>query len=439
MLLDNEIIAEVLECGITEGDFYLQPHATIFKHQRKVWEETGICELVQLVESLRAAGELEGVGGYEVVAALEQHVFTTGAAPEHARIVQEKANLRRLAKVGSALIADAVSERFEASNVTEHAMKQLLDVETGNARAQWSTPQQVAPEVLAAIERTMQHGGPFGIRTFLDGVDQVLVTMAPRDLIILGARPSVGKTAFGLEVILNNARAGLPVGIFSMEMGRDQLLLRMACSIAGVSLWKVRLGTINPVELGKIRNALSYLQGLPIHINDQVGLSVTQLRAQAMRMHARHRLALIVVDYLQLMEGENTRGRSTNVIVNQQSRGLKKLAGELLLPVMALSQLSRDSEKENRKPRLSDLRDSGGIEQDADTVLFLHRDKNPEAEERAREAAASGQYIPAEQRASITEVLIAKNRQGPIGVRKVLYFTDAQQWRDYPEGSSNHG
>jgi replicative DNA helicase len=323
----------------------------------------------------------------------------------------------------------------------DRAEKLIFDISQKNNVRDFVHIERLMPDAIEEIGRLRTHEGTVsGIRTGYGDLDRYLNGFHPKNLMILAARPSIGKTAFALNLMLNIARDGkVPVAIFSLEMGADQLNRRLMCCHAEISGHAVASGRLSEAEFKRLREKSAELAECPIHIDDSPGLSIMQVRARARRLKNRHPdLGLLVVDYLQLMRGSDRGAKDANrqQEVSEISRGLKELANELSLPVLALSQLSRNIEQRSGKdksarPMLSDLRESGAIEQDADIVMFVHRDRV--------ETQLNEDGKPASHRLAIpTEIIIGKHRNGPIGTAQLMFFADSTRFAS-TDPSINYG
>lgn len=426
MLLDNGIIDDVLPEVRTE-DFYHPPHQAIYRAMLELHEAGQPIELMLLADALKRAGQLETANGYVYLASLEQNVLTTGAAPDLARVVADKATLRRLMTASDRIMREASEESRPAAEALDLAEKLIFDLGRNTQANSFRSTHDLMEEAMEHIAHLVDNRGRVpGIPTGFMDLDRFLNGMQPNDLLVLAARPSIGKTAFALNIALNVAlQAGYPVGIFSLEMGAEQLNMRLLTSHARISAGQVKRGQLNETHLEKLRNTGAEIAKAPIFIDDTPGISILQLRARARRLKAQHEnLGLIIVDYLQLMSGGDGKRRdnSRQQEVSDISRGLKALARELNVPVMALSQLSRNIEsrgtrKESARPMLSDLRESGAIEQDADVVLFVHRERLETQKDEEGNPAAKNLPIP-------TEIIIGKHRNGATGVVNLVFFAD---------------
>jgi len=422
MLLDPDCIAEVTEIA-RKDDFYLEAHRLIFAAITEIYDEHQVVDMTMLVDTLQRRHQLEEAGGVLTIGNLEQNVLSTGSAPDLARIVSEKSVLRRLMGVAEDILRDCAEERRDVDKQIDVAEKKLFDVGQQTSAASFVSIGDMMGSAIEEIGRLYANRQDVtGLRTHFIELDKILNGLHKSDLLVLAARPSVGKTAFALNIAMNVAVKGnAPVGIFSLEMSKEQLNRRLLCSYAQESGQEVSRGNISEATLAKLRQKATELEKAPIFIDDSPGLSIMQLRARARRLHSMQKIELLIIDYLQLMSGTDKGGRDQNrqQEVSEISRGLKALARELGIPVMALSQLSRNIEQRSGKeksaePMLSDLRESGAIEQDADIVMFVHRERPDTKEE---ENTPANKQLPIE-----TKILVRKHRNGAIGPVSLLFY-----------------
>ncbi len=396
---------------IRSDSFYVEKHGTIYKYMLDLVAKSEPIDLVTLTSKLRENKILETIGGAEYITELSTIVPASAHINYYADIVAKKASLRGLISAGNDIAELGYEEGEDLETILDTAEKTVLDITNNSGKAEkFVSAKEIIPEVYETIQKLADNKGELrGVPSGFKSLDNKLAGFQKNDLIILAARPSVGKTSFALDLVRNAAvKNNYSVGIFSLEMSRHSLLDRMLSAEAQVDSWKMRTGNLKEDDWLALTEAMTRLSKAKIHIDDQAGNSLLRMRSTARRLKAEHGLDMIVVDYLQLI----TTNRHYDNMVNQVteiSRSLKGLAKELNVPVIALSQLSRAVESRGGKPRLSDLRDSGSIEQDADVVMFIHREKNE------NEAG----------RAEIAEILIEKHRQGPTGIVQ-LYFDGAK-------------
>jgi replicative DNA helicase len=407
VLLDNSVCNQAIEL-LKRDDFFLESHRRIFDKMIVLSERVSSIDLITLGDELRRAGEFEQIGGATYIASLIDGVPRTDNIEHYARIVKKKSMLRKLITASNQIIARAFDEEDDADIIIDQAEQAIFQIAEDKIRQGFQYIGTVAQRRLEQIEQMadrpeMITGVPTGFVDF----DHLTSGLQRQDLIIIAARPSMGKTALALNMAQYAARNGSVVGIFSLEMSAEQLASRLLCSEARVDAHRLRTGFLNREEWARLGDALRRLCETKVYIDDTPGAGVLEMRAKARRLKAEHGLDLLVVDYLQLMSG---RGRieSRQQEVSQISRDLKTLAKELDIPVLALSQLSRAPEtRSEHKPQLSDLRESGAIEQDADVVCFIFREEvyNETDENRGR-----------------AELLIAKQRNGPTGKVELAFL-----------------
>ena len=403
MLLSQQAVGVAMsESGLTDEDFYVPAHRLIFAAMRKLQALNQPIDLVTLCDMLYREGTMEGVGGVGYVTNLSQQVPTTANMDSYVGIVRDRALLRRLAQTGSTLQQEAVTARKSAHEVLETAEKSLFDIATGR---QTNPLMQIQPSVFLVFDQISaayeNKGALQGIDTGFIDLNHALNGFQPSELLLIGARPSVGKTSLLLNFVTSVAiKDNLPVAFFSLEMSREQLVMRMLSMQSTVSQSALRRGDLRDEDFERINAAMQQLAPAPIYIDDTPAITPAEMLSKCRRLKMQHGLGLVMIDYLQLMSG-NTRTDNRVAEVSEISRCLKQLARELNVPVLAASQLSRapDQRKEGHRPMLSDLRESGSIEQDADVVMFLYRDSlyNKEAP------------------INVAELIIAKQRNGPIG------------------------
>ncbi len=409
LLLSSDKMNEAVE-KLKATDFYNPAHVKIYEALFNLYQRNAPIDLITSVEELRRLGSLEEVGGITYLATLTNDIVTTLNIDYYIEIVKDKSILRQIIEVSAETVDLAYKDsEEEVTTVMEFAEKGIYDI-TQDAHNKGLTPiGDVLVDAFAIMEERANNPSDLtGVTTGFVDLDRELSGLQKSDFILLAARPSMGKTALMVNIAVNAAmRANAHVAIFSLEMSKNQLTQRMMSSISHVDLQKVISAQMESDEWSKLLEGLSVLDKLNIHIDDTAGISPLELKSKARRLKAQHGLDLIVIDYLQLMEmGGRTENRTQEI--SAISRNLKGIAKDLNVPVIALSQLSRAVEQRGEKrPILSDLRESGAIEQDADVVMFLYRDEyyNKETEKR-----------------NIGEVIIAKHRNGPIGVVELTYL-----------------
>ncbi len=410
ILIEDEVIASNAD-KITSNDFYDKRHGTIYSAMLKLFEQHKPVDLLTLSNALKDTGDLEGVGGSSYLTQLTNAVPTAAHADHYADIVAEKAMRRKLIRASEDIVNLSFSNGASSvQEILEEAEKRLFAVSQRNTKQDLISIEQILAEGFDRLDELHKNKGKFrGIRTGWRDLDNKTAGLQRSDLIILAARPAMGKTTFVGNLVQNVATIEKqPVLFFSLEMSKDQLVDRMLAAESGVDAWNIRTGNLSDEDFEKLGAAMGELSEAPIYIDDTPGITVLEMRTKARREAQKHPLGLIVIDYLQLMSGSRG-GNEFNRVqeVSEISRGLKLIARELNVPVVALSQLSRSVESRSPQiPQLSDLRESGSIEQDADIVAFLYREDY---------------YNPETDRQHITDLILAKHRNGPTG-RIELYF-----------------
>ena len=401
MMVSKESINTALEI-VRPDDFYKEANKEIFETIIVLFNKNEPVDLITLPEELKRRGTLEGIGGITYIANLSSSVATTANTKYYCKIVEEKSILRRLIKSSDEIMTKAYEDTEEIDAILEKAEKNIFDITQGSHREGFSPISEVLLTSFAQIEeRAANKGALTGLTSGFTDLDNKLSGLQKSDLILLAARPSMGKTAFGINIATNSALKGnARVAIFSLEMSKEQLVQRIISSTAHVDLQKIISGNLVDDEWLQVVNSMGPLSQMGIYIDDTAGISLMEMKAKCRRLKIEKGLDLVLVDYLQLMQlGGHQESRQQEI--SAISRGLKGLAKEMECPVIALSQLSRAPElRSDHRPILSDLRESGAIEQDADIVMFLYRDEyyNQESEKK-----------------NIGELIIAKHRNGPTG------------------------
>lgn len=413
LLIDKDAIIKIADTVVTD-DFYKDKHQFIFESIKELYEKREPIDLLSLGSRLEEKKQLDTVGGRSYLSSLANMVPTSSHVVHYAKTVQNKSTLRRLLKAASEITELGYQETEDVERLLDQSEQRLFSVSQKYLKRTFVPITDVLAEAFDRIDELHKESGKLrGVPTYFNDLDNLLAGLQKSDLIILAARPSVGKTTLALDIARNVAiKAKEPVGIFSLEMSKEQLVDRLLCSEAGVDLWKMRTGKLSDHgendDFTRINHAMGLLSEAKIYIDDSANSNVMEIRTKARRLQTEHGLSLIVIDYLQLMEG---RSRTENRVqeVSEISRNLKAIARELNVPVLALSQLSRGVEqRDSHIPRLSDLRDSGSIEQDADVVMFIYREK------------MYNQDLPPD-KASLADIIIAKHRNGPTGRIKLFF------------------
>ncbi len=412
LLLKPDAIHDVSD-SIRPESFYAERHRIIFEVMRELTERGEPIDIISLSERLTANGTLERAGGRAYIAELAGSAPAPGNYAHYADLVARKHVMRSLIDASYEITEAAYDESQEVTHVLDDAEKKIMAIGNASASHKFIAIRESFGDVVDFIEAlSNKEESTRGVPTGFKELDNLLSGLHNSDLIILAARPSVGKTSLALNIARHAAvETGVPVGIFSLEMSGEQLRDRLLSAESGIDSWNLRTKRIKDSDdYGRIRDAVDRLSKAPIYIDDKPAQNILSMRAVARRLKREVGVGLIIVDYLQLMAPTNTKVSDSMVQqVTEISRSLKQLARELEVPVLALSQLSRAVEQRGGKPRLSDLRDSGSIEQDADVVMFIHRDEK---------AAENGQP-------NITEILIEKHRNGPTG-KATLFFQKSQ-------------
>jgi replicative DNA helicase len=417
LLIDKEAIIKVADF-LRADDFYKDTHKIIYETMLELYERREPIDILSVANRLEEKNLLDLIGGRSYLAELADLVPTSTHVVSYAQIVQKKATLRNLIKVSSEISKMAYEEQESVEKILDKAEQKLFNVSQRYLKQNFIPIQEILGEAFNRIEEI--HKGERrlrGIPTGFIDLDNVLAGLQPSDLIILAARPSVGKSALALDIARQVAVfQKIPVGIFSLEMSREQIVDRMICAQANVNLWKMRTGYLSKDdsnEFKRIGEAISILSEAPIYIDDSPTANILEIRTKARRLQAEVGLGLIILDYLQLLEsGQSAENRVHEI--SEISRGLKAIARELNIPVLAVSQLSRATEARTPAiPKLADLRESGSLEQDSDVVLFIYR----KAMDRSIKIC-----LPEEK--PIAEIHVAKHRHGPAGVVVKLYFDE---------------
>ena len=400
ILLDKEAIVKVADI-VSEIDFYKETHAVVYKAMIQLYEKREPIDVITLTSKLEDNKKLEMIGGSSYIATLASSVPTAAHVINYGKIVSDKATLRRLIKAANEINNLAMEENEEITSILDKAEQKVFKVSQKHLKEDFVALKDVLTESFDRIDELHKDKGSIrGVPTGFKDLDNLLAGLQPSDLIILAARPSMGKTSLALNIAQSVAAVeGIPVLIFSLEMSKEQLVDRLICNEARIDSWKLRTGNLDDDDFPRIGQAMATLAEAPLWIDDSSGVSVLEMRTKARRLQAEHGLGLVVVDYIQLIQGNNSSNRVEEV--SDISRSSKGLSRELNLPVLALSQLSRAVEnRPSRIPQLADLRESGSIEQDADVVVFIYREDYYEQET---------------ERKNVADILIKKHRNGPTG------------------------
>lgn len=418
ILIDRDAVIKVTDM-LTAPDFYLPAHGLIFDAIVKLFERHEPIDIVSMSNRLKDDGVLDRVGGAAYLSTLVERVPSSSHIVHYAELVKEKSILRAIIGASGAMSESAFNPQIPVHDILDEAEQKIFAISQGSVRQKFVAVKDELQNAYERIERLHRGEGALrGVGTGFPDLDNCLSGLQKSDLVIIGARPSLGKTSFALDIARHAAvKEGFSVGIFSLEMSREQVIDRLIAAESEVPLWKLRTGRMqDDMDFQMVQAGLDVLSKAPIYVDDTASPTILQMKSMARRLQMEHGLDLVVVDYLQLIQprlgGDNTVAQITEI-----SRGLKALARELNVPVVALSQLSREVDKREVKvPRLSDLRDSGSIEQDADVVMFIYRkdrDKlNPDPGE-----------------LNTAEIIVAKHRNGPLTVAKVKFDPDKVSFR----------
>ena len=425
LLIDNKAIDRIAG-QVSASDFYRNDHRIIFTHISKLIDNNDPADIVTVAESLEQNAELTKVGGVAYLGLVAENTPTASNITGYAKIVRERSIMRNLVEVGSDIVESAFSPQGKDAqqllDESESKIFQIADAGTSE-KLGFIDIKELLPKAAQRIDDLYQLDDPNGVTGVPSGysdLDQKTAGLQPGDLIIIAGRPSMGKTSLALNIAEHvGMEAGLPVAIFSMEMGAAQLTMRLLGSVGKLDQHKMRIGQLEDEDWPKLTNALGVLNEAPIFIDEGSALNSYEVRARARRLYRQQgKLGLIVIDYIQLMSSANeqsTENRATEV--SEISRSLKALAKELNVPVVALSQLNRSVEsRPDKRPMMSDLRESGAIEQDADVIMFIYRDEvyNPETAEKG-----------------VAEILLSKQRNGPTGTVKLTFLGQYTRFENY--------
>lgn len=417
MLIEREAISKVAEF-LRPEDFYREAHRLIYTTILDLFNKNDAVDMVTVTENLRKGDKLESVGGISYITSLANSVPTAANVIYHARIVEEKSLLRLLINAATEIAGMGYEGSEDAAQIMDQAERKILEVSGRKMGRDFTPINTIVMDAFNKIELLYaSKGGITGLPTGFKDLDRLTSGLQPSDLILIAARPSMGKTAFVLNIAQHIAiKEKKAVAFFSLEMSKEQLVQRMLCAEAPIDAQRLRIGELEENDWTKLVRASDRLSAAPIFIDDTAGITVLEMRSKARRLKIEHNLSLIIIDYLQLMQGSSGSGRSENrqQEISEISRSLKALARELHVPVIALSQLSRSVEsRQVKKPMLSDLRESGSLEQDADIVAFLYREDY---------------YEPETEKKNITEVIVAKHRNGPVDSVQLFFH---KQWTKF--------
>ena len=425
LLLNNRAWDEIADL-VSEADFYRRDHRMIFNASRQLIERGDPCDVITLSEWLESQGQLNDTGGLAYLGTLAKDTPSAANIRAYAKIVRENSVLRQLTEVGTEIANSAYfTEGRDSVALLDNAEQLVFRIaEEGSARGPgFASIKDLLTKAVDRIDELFHQDNPLtGIATGFTDIDDMTAGLQPSDLIIVAGRPSMGKTAFAMNIAEHAAiRDGRAVAVFSMEMSGEQLAMRLMSSLGRIDQTKVRTGKLDDDDWPRLTSAVSILSEAPLFIDDTPALSPTELRARARRLKREHNLGLIVIDYLQLMQVPGNKENRTGEI-SEISRSLKALAKELKVPVIALSQLNRSLEQRpNKRPVMSDLRESGAIEQDADVIMFIYRDEVYDEDSPDKGTA---------------EIIIGKQRNGPIGVRRLTFLGKHTRFENFTAAES---
>jgi replicative DNA helicase len=432
-MLEKDTFAQVLEIIQSDECFYVDAHRKIYGAMRRLFDKGTPVDLLTITEELRKTDELEIIGGPYYLTNLTTSVLSSAHVEAHARIVMEKFIQRELIRISGSVISDAYEDSTDVFDLLDKAESGLYEITDKHLRKNFKSLHEVLVKTVNEIEENRKKTDDLtGVPSGFKALDRLTAGFQKTDLIILAARPSVGKTAFALNLAMNaamNSSKQFPVAVFSLEMGAGQIVKRMLSAVTEVSMESITRGKMAEHEFIQMSQRMSKLAQAKIFLDDQAALNIFELRAKARRLKQKHGIELIIIDYLQLMQASIEKGGNREQEISKISRDLKALAKELEVPIIALSQLNRsvESRKESKIPQLSDRRESGAIEQDADLVMFLYRpeyyglpnDPNGETQE------------------GETVINIAKHRNGSTGMEKVRFIKEYQKFVDMEDDRFN--
>jgi replicative DNA helicase len=419
VLLQDKALLKIVDV-LKPDDFYREAHKTIFTAMITLFEKREPHDLITVTSLLNDQNKLDRVGGASYLASLTDIIPFSGTLMHHAQLIRKKSILRKLIQTTSEVTARCYDTQDDIESLIDQAEKTIFEIAHSNKGQGFEPMSSIVPRAfdrITALFDKQEH--ITGVATGYDELDRLTAGLQPAELIILAARPSMGKTALSMNIVQHAALIGkVPVAVFSLEMSMESLALRMLCSIGRIDSQRIRTGKLHDNDWPKLTRATGMLADAPIYIDDTAGLTVLEMRAKARRLKSEHNLGLIVVDYLQLMQGKSNSENRTKEI-SEISRSLKAMAKELNVPVLALSQLNRSLEnRTDKRPQLADLRESGAIEQDADVIMFIYRD---EVYNHAEDNPNRG----------LAEVIIGKQRNGPTGMIKMTFLGEYTTFENY--------
>ena len=409
MLIDKDAVINAIEV-LKEEDFYREDNKTIYSAMLSLYARSEAIDIITVKSELTQIGKFETVGGLEYLASLPDKVPVVSNIENYIQIVEEKSILRKLIKASNEISQMGYEQTEETERIMDVAEKKIFDIMQNRNTKGYTPIKEVLINAIDELEKLYNHkGGITGIATGFIDLDRITAGLHNSDLVLIAARPAMGKSAFALNIASHVAiREKVPVAVFNLEMSKEQLGSRILCSEAMVDSNKVRTGNIEEEDWIKLVSAVGPLSEAEIYIDDTPGISISEIRAKCRKMKLEKNIGLIIIDYLQLIQGTGKKNVSREQEISEISRSLKILAKELDVPVIALSQLSRAAEQRtDHKPMLSDLRESGAIEQDADIVMFIYREDY---------------YNPDTERKNIAEIILAKHRAGATGTVELMWL-----------------
>jgi len=412
ILLKDQSLGTVLEILKTDN-FYRPAHRLIFEAMIQLFERNEPQDLITVTNQLKNNNTLNEAGGNAYLSTLTDIVPVTANLSHYARIVHQKAILRSLIQVNTEIATRCYDEQGDIDTLVDEAEHAIFDIANAKSSKGFATMPEAIPAAFKTIERLFQRKELItGTATGYVEMDKMTAGLQPSDLIILAGRPSMGKTAFAMNIAQHAAIVDkVGVGIFSLEMSHEQLVMRLLCSVGRIDSQRIRTGKLQPDDWPKLTRAVGMLESAPIYIDDTPAINILEMRAKVRRLATQHNIGMVLVDYLQLMRGRNAI-ENRNMEISEISRGLKAMAKEFRIPVLALSQLNRGLEsRTDKRPMMSDLRESGAIEQDADVICFIYRD---EVYNKSEDNPEKG----------LAEIIIGKQRNGPTGFFKLSFLKE---------------
>ena len=432
LMLEKEAVNAAIDI-LQPKSFYKEAHQKIFSAIQELFQRSEPVDILTVTNELKQKGELDIIGGPYYITQLTNRVASAANIEFHARIISQKYIQRELIRISSEIITDAYDETTDVFSLLDKAETSLFSVAEGNIRKNYETMSDLIRESIKQIEEAKnQESGVIGVASGFTALDRVTSGWQPSDLVIIAARPAMGKTSYVLTLARNAAvDFNIPVAFFSLEMSSVQLVTRLVSAESEISSEKLRSGNLRADEIQQIHTKIDGLAEAPIFIDDTAGLSIFELRAKARRLKSQHDIQLLIIDYLQLMTGGGDNKGNREQEISMISRSLKSIAKELNIPVLALSQLSRAVETRggDKRPQLSDLRESGSIEQDADMVQFIHRAEYYGLTEDEAGNSTTG----------MATIIIAKHRNGSVGDVKLKFVNHLAKFQDFEQGMNDFG